>query len=134
MKAGPKFTYDVAKFDAIINSITQARGSLGQVADFNKIPRDTFYYWLRVGEEDRNNGLSTELAQLSSNLRHAQAIVVMDLVEEGISNEKRSKFIMWWLSKICREDFGAEGVELKELRDIFPVILPLINKDDSHAK
>lgn len=133
MKAGPKFTYDINKFDDIINSIQRARGSLGQVADFNKIPRDTFYYWLRIGEEDRNNGLTTDLARLSSNLRYAQAVVVMDLAEEGLHNEKRSKFIMWWLSKICREDFGAEGVELKELRDIFKVILPLINKDSTNG-
>lgn len=130
MKAGPKFTYDVRKYDEIIESVVKAKGSLGQVADLNKIPRQTFYHWLRQGNEDNINGLRTELGQLSSSLRHSQAEVVIDLCKTALNEEKKSKFIMWWLSRICREDFGVEGMEIKELQDLFKVILPLIGKGD----
>lgn len=129
---GPKFTYDVNKFDEIIASIAQAKGSLGQVADLNGIPRDAFYHWLRRGQEDQNNGISSELAQLSNKIRRKQAEVVIQLVEDAFNDDKKSKFIMWWLSKICREDFGVEGMEIKELRDIFRVILPLMQKGESN--
>lgn len=130
MKAGPKFTYDVSKFDDIINSVVKAKGSLGQVADLNGIPRQTFYHWLRQGDEDHNNGLRTEFVQLSSKIRLTQAEVVVDICNQAFADEKKSRFIMWWLSKICREDFGMEGIEIKELRDIFRVILPLIGKGE----
>ncbi|MFI5405451.1 MAG: hypothetical protein ACHQ1D_02940 [Nitrososphaerales archaeon] len=132
MKAGPKFTYDVKKFDDIIASIFRAQGSLGQVADLNEIPRRTFYDWLSHGDEDNEKGFCTELGQLSRKIRHAQAEVVIDLCKTAFSDEKKSKFIMWWLSKICREDFGIEGIEIKELRDLFKIILPLIGRE-SHG-
>jgi hypothetical protein len=128
VKAGPKFKYDPEKLDDILNSVTRARGSLGQVADLNEVPRATFYNWIQYGDDDRNNGLSTEFGQLSCKIRSRQAEVVIDLCETAFADEKKSKFIMWWLSKICREDFGIEGMEIKELRDLFKIILPLIGK------
>lgn len=130
MKAGPKFKYDPSKLDDILASVTRARGSLGQVADLNEIPRTTFYDWLSHGDDDRNNGLSTEFGQLSCKIRNRQAEVVIDLCETAMADDKKSKFIMWWLSKICREDFGIEGMEIKELRDLFKIILPLLGKGD----
>lgn len=130
MQAGPKFTYDVNKFDEIIASVVRARGSLGQVADLNGIPRQTFYHWLRQGDEDRNNDLRTEIGQLSFKIRQTQAQVVIGLCDEAMDDEKKAKFIQWWLSKICREDFGIEGMEIKELRDLFKIILPLLGKGE----
>lgn len=130
-KVGPKFTYEVKNFDAIISSVTRAKGSLGQVADLNGIPRDAFYHWIRCGEEDRNNCISSELAQLCNKIKITQAEVVIDLCEQAMICDKKAKFITWWLSKICREDFGVEGMELKELRDIFKIILPLLGKGDA---
>lgn len=129
MKAGPKFTYDVNKFDDIIASVHRARGSLGQVADLNEIPRRTFYDWLTIGDEDNNNALCTPLGQLSRKIKLAQAEVVLNLCDKAEADDKKAKFIMWWLGKICREDFGIEGMEIKELRDLFRIILPLIGKD-----
>lgn len=134
MKAGPKFTYDVSKFDDIIASVHKAKGSLGQVADLNGIPRDAFYHWIRTGEEDRNNNVSTDLGQLSNKIKSAQAEVVIDMCDIAMIDEKKSKFIMWWLSKICREDFGIEGMELKELRDLFRIILPLLGKGNFYGQ
>lgn len=128
MKAGPKFKYDPSKLDDIVAAVTRARGSLGQVADLNDIPRRTFYDWLSYGDEDRNNGLSTDFGQLSRKIRNRQAEVVIDLCETALNDDKKAKFIMWWLSKICREDFGIEGMEIKELRDLFKIILPLLGK------
>jgi hypothetical protein len=127
-KVGRKLSYDKIRLPSLIDSVTFARGSMGQVADLNEIPRDTFYGWMRAGEDDRNSDVSSDLAQLASKLKNAQALVIHDLVEEGMANEKKSKFIMWWLSKICREDFGADGFELKELRDVFKMILPMMGK------
>lgn len=128
MKAGPKFTYESCRLDDIIVSIKDAKGSLGQVADLNSIPRQTFYHWLRQGDDDLNNSLSTELGQLSSNIRKTQAEVVIELCDQALEDDKKSKFIMWWLSKICREDFGVEAIEIKELRDLFKIIMPLLGR------
>jgi hypothetical protein len=56
------------------------------------------------------------------------------MVATAFADEKASKFIMWWLSKVCREDFGQEGIEIKELRDLFRIVLPLLNRGDVNAQ
>jgi hypothetical protein len=128
MKAGRKFTYDSSKFDALVASVSKAKGSFGQVADLNDITRDCIYHWLNTGDSDRDNGIRSDLAQLSGRLRKEQANVVLELCETALKDEKKSKFIMWCLALICREDFGVEGVEIKKLRDMFNIILPLLGK------
>lgn len=130
MKVGRKRSYDTSKFPEILNSVKRARGSIGQIADFNHIARQTLRDWISYGDEDTENGLSTDIGQFSCSLREKQSEIVMELCETALENEKKAKFIMWWLGMICREDFGAEGMELKELRDIFKFILPLIGKGD----
>lgn len=130
MKAGPKLTYDKNQFDDIIDAVIKAKGSLGQVADLNKIARYNFYHWIRLGDADMEKGICSDVAQLSSNIRYMQAQVVIGLCETALENSKKSKFIMWWLGKICREDFGEEGIEMKELRDIFKMMLPFMGKGE----
>ena len=68
MKAGAKCKYHAHNLDDIVASVTKAQGSLGQVADLNDIPRETFYGWLRAGQDDLANGLSTELGQFSGSI------------------------------------------------------------------
>lgn len=133
-KTGAPHTYDPSKLDAIVASIAEARGSLGQVADLNGIPRDTFYGWIRAGDTDNSNNVSSVLAQLSSKIREIQAKVVCAIAHEAFTDEKAARFRMWWLGKICREDFGDEGIEMKELRDIFKVLLPLMTKGLDHVE
>jgi len=128
VKVGPKLTYDASKQDAIVASVLKTRGSLGQVADLNEIPRPTFYEWIRQGDADNDKGISTKLGQLASKIRLMQAEVVCGIANDAFSDEKKARFITWWLGKICREDFGDDGIEIRELRDIFKVILPLMNK------
>lgn len=128
MKTGHKHTYDATKLPDILQSIEKAHGSLGQVADLNRIARQTFYGWIRQGDDEKDKGLSTELAQFSSNVRSKQADVVCNIAKEAFGDDKAARFRTWWLSKICREDFGDEGIEIRELRDIFKVLLPLMNK------
>lgn len=133
-KTGRKLTYDSAKLPQLVESVRKAHGSLGQVADFNCIPRVTFYDWIRNGEEDMVKGLNTQLAQLSSSIRKEQGIVVMEMLEEARGDDKKSKFIMWLLSRICREDFGVEGMEIKELRDLFRILVPMIDKGKADGR
>jgi|GEM_PF-4657045 len=128
---GRKFTYDPSKLDEIIAAVEKCKGSLGQIADATEINRDNFYYWLRTGDEHRRDNISSEVAHLSKCVRKEQARVIIDMANSAFSDEKKVKFVTWWLSKICREDFGLEGIELKELRDIFKVLLPLITKGEA---
>ena len=132
MKTGRKREYDPLKFPQIIASVQRARGSIGQIADFNHIARQTLRDWISYGDEDTQNRLRTDIGQFSCILREKQAEVVMEMCETALADEKKSKFIMWWLGKICREDFGVEGIEIKELRDLFKVILPLLGKDSNY--
>lgn len=128
MKLGRKVTYDATKLPDILKSVEKAKGSLGQVADLNGISRNTFYDWIRQGDSDKDAGLSTELAQLSCSIRLKQAEVVCEIAQDAFSDDKAARFITWWLARICREDFGDEGIEIRELREIFKIILPLMNK------
>jgi hypothetical protein len=130
MKVGRKLSFDPSKVDKILASIDKSNGSLGQVADLNDIPRDNFYNWMQLGEQDRKKGLCTELAQFSGNVKKKQAETILRIANDAFSNDKKTRFISWWLSKIAREDFGDEGIEIKELRELFKVILPLIGKGE----
>ncbi len=134
MKAGAKLLYHPELLPDLLASVNRASGSLGQVADLNRIPRTTFYGWIKRGEDDMAQGLSTELAQFSYSMREEQAKVICVLIDEARSDDKSARFITWLLSKICREDFGVDGVEIKELRDVFRVLLPLLNKGHSDGE
>lgn len=127
MDTGRKFNYLPEKLDEILSAIDICNGSLGTVADYCGLNRDNFYYWMRTGDEHRKIGKSSDVAQLSNSVRKEQSKVVIKLSHAALADEKKVKFVTWWLSKILREDFGLEGMEIKELRDIFKVLLPLIN-------
>jgi hypothetical protein len=135
MKVGRKSTYDAKMLPALVESVRKAKGSMGQVADLNCVPRQTFRDWLSDGDHDNIMGLSTELGQLSCSIRKEQAIVVTEMADLGLNNYKKAKFIMWWLSMICREDFGQESEEFKQLKElVFSKILPLIGKEALYGK
>lgn len=131
MKAGRKLNYDAKILPQILSSIQEAKGSIGQIADLNEIPRQTFRDWVHQGEEDRNNGISSPLAQLSCSLKKEQALVVKELYHTAIDNDKKAKFIMWWLSCCFREDFGRESEEMRELRKLFEQLI--LAKGMQHA-
>jgi hypothetical protein len=119
--------YDHQDFNKIVGTVYEAKGSLGQIADLNYIARVTFFGWIKHGDEDRKDGLTTELAMLSAEIRKRQAEVVIDLCNQGLKDFKRAKFIMWWLGRVFREDFGVESEEMKLLKDlVFNQILPKI--------
>jgi len=135
MKVGRKCGYDKSMLDGILSSVKEAKGSFGQVADLNKVHRMTFHEWVTNGDNDHKNGISSDLAQLAYSLRQEQAKVVIDLVQIGLNNSKKSRFVIWWLGRICREDFGEESEEMKRLKDlVFNQLLPLFQKGVNHGK
>jgi len=132
---GRPIGYEPSMLPDLIASVEKAKGSMGQVADLNNISRSTFYDWLRWGDEDVKKGDKTSnLAQLSCKIRKKQADIVCGIAERAFGDDKAARFITWWLGKICREDFGVEGMEIKELRDIFKVLLPLMNQGIDHGQ
>lgn len=123
VKRGAKLTYDEKLLPDILAAVREARGSIGQIADLIEKPRQTFRDWLHAGEEDRNNGISSPLAQLACSLKKEQAKVVKELADHALFNHKKAKFIMWWLSCCFREDFGRESEEMRELRRLFEQLI-----------
>ena len=130
--AGRPFTYDVNKFPFIISNVEQAKGSMGQVADLCGIPRQTFFHWLRRGEDDRNNDKCSELAELSSKIRTEQARVVKEFVMRALDRHQNATFIMWWLGKICREDFGEDSEDIRQLKALCLTLMEI--KGDSNGR
>lgn len=131
MKVGRKHGYDPVMLPGILSSVKEAKGSLGQVADLNRIHRMTFHEWVTDGDDDHRNNISSDLAQLAYSLRQEQAKVVIELAAIGIKYSKKSRFIIWWLGRICREDFGEESEEIKKLKDlVFNQLLPLLQKGE----
>jgi len=118
-KLGAKLTYDEKMLDKIIEAISECKGSLGQVADRCMIPRNTFYDWLKRGEKEREEGIDSELAQLSGKVKRVQSDVVVALLTEALKGKRNSKFIQWWLSICFRADFGQNGEEIQKLFESF---------------
>jgi hypothetical protein len=119
MKVGRKSSFDASKTDDIMASVKKANGSLGTAADLNQIPRVTFYGWVKKGDDDRINNEDSEFAQFSSILRKTQAEVVVSLCKQALANPRKGNFIIWWLGKVCREDFAPDAQEYKELVAIY---------------
>lgn len=133
-KGGPKFKYKPEMLPKLLKNIQKAKGSLGQTADLSQVPRRTFYDWIRYGDADADEGRDTEFVELSRKLREKQTEVIMNLAEEAQQDYKSAKFIMWWLSKVAREDFGEDGVEIRQLREMFEkVIQPMIERGQGNA-
>jgi len=111
-KLGAPVLYDKDKYyDAIIQAISKVL-VLGQVAGLVEVHRSTLSTWIINGDNDRKEGISSDLAHLSTGVRKAQALVVEDLIK----TYKRGKSYAKWLLEVCfREDFGIDAGVISEL-------------------
>lgn len=137
MAGGHPLTYNPSNLEEIVTSVHEAGASMGQIADRNGIARQTFRDWMNRGDEDRENGKNTDLAQFSLRIRKEQSIVIKSMFDQVMADTKKTNFLKWWISCVAREDFGLESEDIKELRNLFfTVLMPKmgINKDIDHGK
>ncbi len=104
---------------------------VNQIAGLCMIPRSTLKDWMATGIEDAKSGKDTIFAQLSARFHEAKAKEVRILIAYLRTCPKNYQSVTWILEKCFREDFGADSEELKELRELFKQILPLIGKGDA---
>lgn len=103
---------------------------LPQIAALSGVPLTTLRGWLHRGAKDKIGGIESIFAQLSSEFYKARGEVVRDLLNQLRSCPKNYGALTWILEKCFKEDFGAESEEMKELRELFKSILPLIGKGE----
>lgn len=113
-RMGAPLTYDPKQYDQIIQAVHDVL-VIGQVANLVGVPRVTFINWLDRGDEDRSNGISSELAHLSTGVRLAQGQEAKELIERIKKNKKGVGNARWLLEKCFAEDFGKDAEAFKQL-------------------
>ena len=99
-----------------------------QVAAMCYIPRQTLNEWLNRGQRESLNNQETIFAQLADRYHAVKAAVLREHLMWLRLCPKNYQALTWILEKCFREDFGAESEELRELREIFKQLLPLLGK------
>jgi len=104
-----------------------------QIALRARIPKQTLSTWLVRGKSDKNAGIDSIYAQFSDDFYYAQTEVVKQTLDFLRCCPKNYGSLTWILEKCFREDFGADSDEMRELRELFKMILPLIGKGDANG-
>lgn len=115
--------------DYLIKQIIEATPKLmivNQIAGYCGIPKSTLGDWLKRGAKEGKEGKDTLFAQLSAQFHTAKAKRCHELLTKVEGDQENMKAYSWLLEKCFREDFGAESQELRELRELFEEILPVI--------
>lgn len=103
-----------------------------QVAYRAKVPKSSLDRWLKNGKHDSELGINSIFSQLWEEYNRLRTDVIVESLQTLRSCPKNYQALTWILEKCFREDFGAESVELKELKLLFMKILPLLGKGESH--
>lgn len=102
-----------------------------QVAALCGISHQKLSYWLKRGEEELNQDLSTPYAQLFANYKKTHAKEVKRLLERLDRCPDNYRALCWKLEKCFREDFGDESDEMRQLKYyVFNEVLPRLKKGD----
>ncbi len=104
-----------------------------QIAAYAKVPKQSLHNWLKRGQNDSIEGIASHYAQFWDEFKSLQAQVVREKLELLSTCPKNYGAITWILEKCFREDFGADSDEMRELRELFKLILPLIGKGDANG-
>jgi hypothetical protein len=103
-----------------------------QVAYRAGVTKQALSDWLKQGTRDLNEGnINTIFAQLSDRYHKARTEIVRDSLEKIQSGTDNYKALCWILEKCFREDFGAESEDIRELKELFKTILPMIGKGET---
>lgn len=130
-KVGAPLTYDHSQYAKIIQAVHDVL-VLGQVAGLIGVPRITFHDWLAAGDDDRKNNICSELAQLSTGVRLAQAQEVVKLLESIRKNKKGAGNAKWLLEKCFAEDFGRDAEAYKVLLEKYQKVVDyLMRRNES---
>ena len=128
-KLGRPFTYDADKHLQPLTQAVREVLALGQVAGICGVPRITFRDWLVKGDEDLKNGINSDFAQLSTEIRRAQGERARELIAEGLKGKKNCKFVQWLLRVCLKEDFGDSNEELQKLLESFIRLRDHVERD-----
>lgn len=99
-----------------------------QVAFAAMVHPSTLQTWLNRGEKDQLEGVESIYAQFSCKYLSLRAAEIAWRIYELGRCPDNLRGLTWVLERCFREDFGAEAAEIKELRELFTQILPLLSK------
>jgi|ERR1041385_123735 hypothetical protein len=118
--------------DDLVNAIGDVL-VLGQAAALCGMHRVKLYQWMEKGEKDiSENNQSSIFAQLFIRMYSTKALKAKELIQRLKECPKNYQALTWLLEKCFKDDFGADNEEIKQLREMFKQILPLIGKGDSY--
>lgn len=98
-------------------------------AESNGICEDTLYAWLNQGIEDRKNGIDSEFAQFSEDLKRVEREKIEHHLNKIDANVKNWQADAWILERRWYKLFGANA-QLMDLNERLDKLEKGVNKDE----
>lgn len=126
-KQGRPFSYEPKiHLPKILKAVDEVL-AFGLIADLSEVPRNTLKGWVKYGDSDREQGISSDFAHLSQMLKKGRAEKARELIKIAMKGRKNLKFIMWQLRACFPEDYGQDSELYKELLQDYKNLLQNMN-------
>lgn len=111
-----------SKFDA-----ERARLILGAISEYvpyrmaaqaNGISERTFYYWLKLGERDMNDEISSQYSRFLQSLRKIEAERIKECFEKITSSKTGHRGCQWLLEHVFWRYFSSSAVTIELSEEI----------------
>lgn len=89
------------------------------IAHLARVHPNNLKRWLKQGENDYENSVNSEYAQLWSDFNHTKALKIVQWLGDMESRLQNWQALWELIRSVAREDFGVEAVEYKELLDLY---------------
>ena len=99
-----------------------------QVAFAAMIHPNTLNNWILRGEKDQSENIDSVYAQFWGKYHSLRAACLAEKLNHLAACPKNYGALTWTLERCFREDCGPEAQEIRELRELFTKILPLLSK------
>ena len=96
---------------------------LSNVAGQVRRTKDTIRSWLKRGKKDLDEGIDSEIARFFVDVKESVANTIRGLEERLLNgDETRWQRFAWYLERCAREDYGADGGIIAEIKAEFDEI------------
>lgn len=120
--SGRPCEYNAADHAAIVEAFKHTI-VLSNVAGQVRRHKDTIKAWLQTGNDDLKAGRKTDFAQFFIDTKSALSETIRQLEQKLLYGDDKSwQRFAWYLERCAREDYGADGGIIGEIKEEFELI------------
>lgn len=107
-KGGRPTKFEQGRVDAILEAISR-HVPYRMAAEANGVGERTFYYWLKQGIEDIENGVDSDFSRFLQSLRKIESNRITEYTENILKTSKGHKGCQWVLEHVFWKYFSSSA-------------------------